>query len=166
MALDQENCTVSSIDRDDEDFALINVNSVRPNNPGTRYRRSSSQNFVHESFSTSMDFPAYIPWQTLSSSLNDLCLPLYMVVEQIREAYDDDDVEESVLTDRWLSYEDIEMIYDEICATVVHLQELRGSKKTSKFSAQSIEFGKLVSSFKGLVGTKVANKWKRNRAEL
>jgi len=87
-------------------------------------------------------------------TLSEICLPLFLVVEQLREEYDQD--EEGDL----LSWEDMENLYDSIQGG---LKELGGSKvKTSS----SINFKKLASSFKPLVGTKVANKWKRNRAEL
>jgi tRNA-dihydrouridine synthase len=102
---------------------------------------------------------------TSTPTVNDLCLPLFMITEQIREAYAEDEFSSMESPDLWLDCEDIESIYDNICDTVVWLQELRGARK-KKFSPSSIEFNKLSSSFKGLVGTKVASKWKRNRAEL
>ena len=87
-------------------------------------------------------------------TMSDLCLPLYLAVEQLREDYDQD--EEGDL----LAWEDMEDLYDSVQDG---LKELGGIKiKTSS----SINFKKLASSFKPLVGTKVANKWKRNRAEL
>ena len=87
-------------------------------------------------------------------TMSDLCLPLYLAVEQLREDYDQD--EEGDL----LTWEDMEDLYDSVQDG---LKELGGNKiKTSS----SINFKKLASSFKPLVGTKVANKWKRNRAEL
>lgn len=36
-----------------------------------RQRITSSQNFIHDSYNASLDFPTYIPWQTLSSEVND-----------------------------------------------------------------------------------------------
>jgi tRNA-dihydrouridine synthase len=100
-------------------------------------------------------------------TLSDLCLPLYMISEQLREDYEEEDdlSDNDTSSERWLKDADIESIYDTIRDTVAWLQEERGAKKT-KFSASSIQFKKLSSSFKGLVGTKVANKWKRNRVEL
>ena len=42
-----------------------------------------------------------------------------------------------------------------------------GKRKKSKIpAADEYNFKKLAASFKGIVGTKVANKWRRNRAEL
>jgi tRNA-dihydrouridine synthase len=107
--------------------------------------------------------------QSSSPTLSDLCLPLYMITEQLREDYDsssDDLATSSSPETPWLADEDMESIYDVICETVEWLQEARGSSKAKKFSKRSVEFNKLASAFKGLVGTKVANKWKRNRAEL
>ena len=100
-------------------------------------------------------------------TINELCLPLYLITEQIRDAYDyDEDFIEPVgITESWLEYEDIEKLYDTICEALVGIQEAKGLKQ-KKFSASSIEFNKLSTTFKGLVGTKVANKWKRNRAEF
>jgi tRNA-dihydrouridine synthase len=101
-------------------------------------------------------------------TIADLCLPLFLVVEQLRDDYDfDEDVcEEKPL----LSYVEIESLFDIIRDGVVQLEELAGNgkKKKQKDNAMDddINFKRLSSSFKALVGTKVANKWKRNRAEL
>jgi hypothetical protein len=94
-----------------------------------------------------------------------------MITEQLWEDYDSShELATGTTTSSpetpWLADEDMESIYDIICETVEWLQEARGSSKAKKFSKHSVEFNKLTSAFKGLVGTKVANKWKRNRAEL
>ncbi len=34
-------------------------------------RQRSGSGFLHDSYTSSVDFPAYIPWQTLSSDLSD-----------------------------------------------------------------------------------------------
>ena len=86
--------------------------------------------------------------------MSELCLPLYLVVEQLRDDYDQE--EEGEL----LSWEDMENLYDTIQNGLVQLSN--GKVKTSN----SINFKRLASSFKSLVGTKVVNKWKRNRSEL
>jgi len=101
--------------------------------------------------------------QTHLPTLQDLALPMFMISEQLREDYervDDDDNN----TPR-LEVTDMEDIYDTITETIQWVETFRGSKPT-KFSPTSIQFNKLNSSFKSLVGTKVANKWKRNRSEL
>jgi hypothetical protein len=114
--------------------------------------------------------------QSSSPTLSDLCLPLYMIIEQLREDYASSSDELATTTTTttttspettWLADEDMESIYDVICKTVEWLQETRGgSSKTKKFLKRAVEFNKLASAFKGLVGTKVANKWKRSHAEL
>jgi len=89
-------------------------------------------------------------------TMAELCLPLYLIVEQLKEDYDQEDEGEL------LSWEDMENLYDTIQEGLIHLSN--GKVKTSKNS--SINFKKLANSFKSVVGTKVVNKWKRNRAEL
>ncbi|XP_054165008.1 sodium-coupled neutral amino acid transporter 7-like [Oppia nitens] len=42
----------------------------RPTDRPTRQRKLSGS-FIHDSINSSVDFPAYIPWQTLSSDLSD-----------------------------------------------------------------------------------------------
>lgn len=37
----------------------------------TTRHRHASQNFIHDSYTSSLDFPTYIPWQTLSSDVSD-----------------------------------------------------------------------------------------------
>lgn len=39
----------------------------------TRLRKSirESNSFIHDSYNSSLDFPTYIPWQTLSSDVSD-----------------------------------------------------------------------------------------------
>jgi tRNA dihydrouridine synthase A len=120
------------------------------------------------------DYSSYVMECVRSSSdstptLNDLLLPLFVVSEQLREDYDyeeDDDSNTNMhSSDVWLEFEAMEEMYDCICETVQWLQDFRGTKQT-KFSPHAMEFNKLTSSFKSLVGTKVAGKWKRNRSEL
>jgi len=111
---------------------------------------------------------ASLPSSRQRYTIAELCLPLFLVVEQLRDDYDfDEDVcEEKPL----LSYVEIESLFDIIRDGVVQLEELAGNgkKKKQKDNAMDddINFKRLSSSFKALVGTKVANKWKRNRAEL
>ena len=85
--------------------------------------------------------------------MSELCLPLYLIVEQLREDYEK---EEETL----LSWEEMESIYDIIQVGLTQL----GSNKVN--TSNSINFKKLATSFKSLVGKKVVNKWKRNRSEL
>ena len=110
-----------------------------------------------------------------SRTLDELCLPLFLITEQLREDYDGHDQEilkgpiDDFTTDNiWLCDEDIERIYTNVAETVLWLQDLRGGgkKKKKKIPLDVVDLKKLSASFKGLVGTKVANKWKRNRCEL
>lgn len=90
----------------------------------------------------------------------DLCLPLYLITEQLRDDYNEHAV------DTWLPEEDMESIYDILREATEWLHDSTGARLKKKASADYIELKKISDSFKGLVGTKVANKWKRNRAEL
>ena len=47
------------------------TNVPRSSSSLVRQRSQVSQNFVHDSYNASLDFPTYIPWQTLSSEVND-----------------------------------------------------------------------------------------------
>ena len=87
-------------------------------------------------------------------SLADICLPLFLVVEQLQEDYEEEE------NNALLSWEDMESLYDSIQVGLV--EQGRGNVVIS----DSVNFKRLASSFKPLVGTKVVNKWKRNRSEL
>ncbi|KAL3787426.1 hypothetical protein HJC23_001823 [Cyclotella cryptica] len=88
-------------------------------------------------------------------TIGELCLPLYLIVAQLQEDYEQE--RESNL----LSWEEIETLHN-IIEDGLLTKLSNGKMKKSN----SIKFKKLASSFKPLVGTKVVNKWKRNRAEL
>jgi tRNA dihydrouridine synthase A len=93
----------------------------------------------------------------------ELCLPLYLVVEQLREDYEEDELHEEYL----LSYEEMESLYDSIQDGIAQLKAIIGTGRREKNeNLNSLNFKRLSASFKSLVGTKVVNKWKRNRAEL
>lgn len=117
------------------------------------------------------DYTSYVMSCVQSSSdsvptLNDLCLPLFIISEQLREDYEyEERADSNVHSNVTLDFEAMEGMYDCICETVQWLQEFRRAKQT-RFSPDAMEFNKLSSSFKSLVGTKVAGKWKRNRSEL
>jgi tRNA-dihydrouridine synthase len=102
----------------------------------------------------------------------ELFLPLYLVVEQLREDYDSHcesmDLDGEI-SGQLLSMESIEDIYGTIVAYLLQVEGGRrgGRGKKSKIpAADEHNFKKLAASFKGIVGTKVASKWRRNRAEL
>eukprot|EP00536_Pseudo-nitzschia_multiseries_P002223 jgi/Psemu1/63548/estExt_Genemark1.C_290122 len=102
-------------------------------------------------------------------TVSDLCLPLFLITEQLRDDYDYDEDENSITTTEppLLTYDEMELVYDVMQDGVAQIEDLFGKgKKKNKPSNGSVNFKRLSSSFKSLVGTKVANKWKRNRAEL
>jgi tRNA dihydrouridine synthase A len=100
-----------------------------------------------------------------SDSLQDILLPMYLVSEQLREDYEahlyDEPGREPVLCE-----DEISNLHAALVEGLQSLESATGRKGKQKISATSINFKKLSSSFKGLVGAKVTNKWKRNRAEL
>lgn len=107
--------------------------------------------------------------RTHTPTIAELCLPLFLVTEQLRDDYDyeeDDGTQEDSVERPILSYEDIESLYDVIQDGVTQLEEFSNRGKKKKKQGGDMNFKRLSSSFKSLVGTKVANKWKRNRAEL
>lgn len=122
-------------------------------------------------------------------NMAELSLPLFLIAEQLREDYDEyfeyndeydddetDDREEGSSQKAVLSSESIESLYDTLQSSVDQLESLKGSKKKKKKkkgeelhiirSDSDVNFKQLSKSFKGIVGTKVMNKWKRNRSEL
>ncbi|CAJ1926407.1 unnamed protein product [Cylindrotheca closterium] len=109
---------------------------------------------------------------TTTTTASDLCLPLFLVVEQLREDYDDDNNDGmEVPPPMMLSYEEMESLYDLLQDGISELSDCMGKgnhqkKKSGHKDSSSVNFKRLSTSFKSLVGTKVANKWKRNRAEL
>ena len=118
---------------------------------------------------------ASLPSQKQRFTTADLCLPLFLVVEQLRDDYDyeyDEGHDSNLLSDSaieieqpLLNFEEIESVYDILQDGVLQMESFSNSKK-KKSNSDDINFKRLSTSFKGLVGTKVANKWKRNRAEL
>lgn len=95
-------------------------------------------------------------------ALQELVLPIFMVSEQLREDYERSDYDDT--QDR-LDVTELESIYDTITEAVQWMEGFQGSKRT-EFSPATLQFNRLSSSFKSLVGNKVVNKWKRNRSEL
>lgn len=103
-------------------------------------------------------------------TLSDVCLPLYLIIEELRENFDDiteegRDTESDVLRNSMLASE--EDCYEAMKDALERLSGLRPSNsKKSKALPQAIHWKKLSSSLKVMVGTKVYNKWKRNRNEM
>lgn len=113
---------------------------------------SSNRIDVHSALSNYLSY-ALARRDKQQFTLAELCLPLYLVSEQLREDYEENEPVQ-------LSWEDIELLHDLLQEGLVELSN--GKVKPNA----SINFKKLTSSFKPVVGTKVVNKWRRNRAEL
>jgi len=104
----------------------------------------------------------------------ELLLPVYLVVEQLREDYDlllhdEIDANSEATVEASMSVNDMESVYEMVVDAFEWLEDITGGRKRKKSkipSHDTFNFKKLAAAFKGLVGTKVANKWKRNRAEL
>ena len=93
----------------------------------------------------------------------DLCLPLYLIVEQLREDYDAVICGDSTM----MTKEEMEVIHDAIRDCLVRMSDVNGGGNIWKKNASNdVNFKRLSTSFKGLVGKKVLSKWKRNRAEM
>jgi tRNA-dihydrouridine synthase A len=98
----------------------------------------------------------------------DLCLPLFLIVEQLREDYDSDDNYDNDDDPSLLfSYEEMEFLHDILQDGILQLASSgSGGNGGGGTPKSGVNFKRLSTSFKSLVGTKVVNKWKRNRAEL
>jgi hypothetical protein len=105
-----------------------------------------------------------------SPPLSDLCLPLYLVSEQLQEDYglvESDSVDHTTIRKEDILQEcEFDQLYDSIKNAIELIALANGGSKPKKPFPQYTNFKKLSASFKGIVGTKVANKWKRNRSEL
>ena len=110
-------------------------------------------------------FASLMLTSSTSPLLQDACLPVFLITEQLREDHDAHFSESNVPLPS-LSLEEIENIHASIVEGLQRVADLSGKRGKRELSASSINFKKLSNSFKGVVGTKVANKWKRNRAEL
>jgi tRNA-dihydrouridine synthase len=123
-------------------------------------------------------------------TIAELCLPLFLIVEQLKDDYDyeyyDDDDEGNNIDEFYpiflpttkqrqekpmLTYDEIESLYevlvDGLDQIIEELSPKNNNRKIKKKKDNNdINFKRLSSTFKSLVGTKVVNKWKRNRAEL
>lgn len=95
--------------------------------------------------------------------LSELCLPLHLTSEQLQEDFASLERDES---GPFLQEEDYYNVYDAIKNAVELMVRYGGKSKKEKALSEYTNFKKLSASFKGLVGTKVANKWKRNRLKL
>jgi tRNA-dihydrouridine synthase A len=98
--------------------------------------------------------------------LSELCLPLYLVLEQLKEDYVEGKDGNSCLSESpvLLSHLEIESLYEALYSIICQIESIKGAKV--KHQNLDYNFKKLSTSLKRIVGTKVFNKWKRNRIEL
>ena len=109
---------------------------------------------------------ATLPTHRQRFTTSDLCLPLYLVVEQLKDDWDyDEDDSPSNKDIPLLTYDEIESLNGVIQEGITNLQECC-NKRGKKAKNSSNVYKQLATSIKSLAGTKVVNKWKRNRAEL
>jgi tRNA-dihydrouridine synthase len=128
------------------------------------------QNAIQQYVDDAIRIASDLSSRTHKPTLSELCLPLFLITEQLKDDYDyeEDEMQDGSVAERpILTYGDIESLYDVLQDGVAQIEEVSNSgTKKKKKQGDSINFKRLSSSFKSLVGTKVANKWKRNRAEL
>jgi tRNA dihydrouridine synthase A len=98
--------------------------------------------------------------------LSELCLPLYLVIEQLKEDYTRDEDDSVCLSESpaLLNHIEIESLYEDLQNIICEIESIKSGKAVHRNA--DCNFKKLTSSLKGIVGTKVFNKWKRNRLEL
>lgn len=107
---------------------------------------------------------ATLPQTQRRFTTSELCLPLYMTVEQLKDDGDYYEEDNQSADHPSLSHDEIESLFGVIQRGVIELEECcnKGNKKVQKSNVYKY----LSSSFKSLAGKKVVGKWKRNRAEL
>jgi len=108
--------------------------------------------------------------RTHKPTIAEICLPLFLITEQLKDDYDfeETDMQDGLVAERpLLDYAEIESLYDILEDGIEKIEEtFNKGKKKKKKRGGGTNFKRLSSLFKSLVGTKVVNKWKRNRAEL
>jgi tRNA-dihydrouridine synthase A len=95
-------------------------------------------------------------------SVADLCIPLYLVIEQLREDYMDED--EMMMTQDDLDKEG--KLYDKLVQILTVLSDLVPGGRRNKPLRETINWKRLSSSMKDLVPSKICSKCRRNRCEL
>ena len=137
-------------------------------------RLLSSGSTYDKGLSTCIDnYSAYVERMLHSKNslpLSELCLPLYLVSEQLREDYalveNDNFNDSTVRKEDLLQEREFDKLYHSIKDAIELIALANSGSKPKKTLPQYANFKKLSASFKGLVGTKITNKWKRNRSEL
>ncbi len=127
---------------------------------------------------------ASIPPRKQEITTAELCLPLYLITEQLREDYESllyhsegggyekvvENLNPNPKPTTLLTSNEIEGLYGVMCSGMTELQHISSKGKKLKTKDQpkenDVNFKRLSNCFKPIVGTKVVNKWKRNRNEL
>ncbi len=141
---------VEELVKDESSVSLIEANTIS----------TAIENYIDYTLSM-----AALPSHKQRFTTADLCLPLYLVTEQLKDDWDYDEEDNPSLKAPFLSYDEIESLYEVIIDGIIHLQDCcnKGGKKTKNTNNA---YKQISTSIKSLAGTKVVNKWKRNRAEL
>lgn len=158
---------------------IIHIRDVFGDNSRQYASGDRVETLITNAISQYMD---YIDGQLKSSNklrvnpLSELCLPLYLVSEQLREdykefysgvdLYDSEGIVAGITVLR--SDEEFEAVYSGLRDVAIYLSELGSQRKksTKGVPPEEINWKKLSLFFQGVVGKKIGNKWKKNRAEL
>jgi tRNA-dihydrouridine synthase len=97
-----------------------------------------------------------------SHTLAELCLPLFLVIEHLRDIFDEGCDNDNVGS---LIGSEVKL-YDAMKDNIYHLSALIPGQRKTKTLPDEINWKRLSASLKGFVGTKVYSKWKRNRSEI
>lgn len=113
-----------------------------------------------------MQYVEYHLQRKNSHTLAELCLPLYLVIEQLREIFDEDNGKEiehvGLLEGLFLSEDEL---YTTLKDILLQLSSLIPVQRKTKALPDDVHWKHLSKYFKDFVGAKVYNKWKRNRSE-
>ena len=118
-----------------------------------------------------------IPAKQREIPTDEICLPLYLVYEQLKEdfKYDKNEVDDkdraSTMCGPLLTNNEIDDALDVLSSGIVEIQSCTkkaGSSNpaSSGSAATNMSFNQMSKCFNSIVGKKVVNKWSRNRAEL
>ena len=111
-----------------------------------------------------------IPTKQREITTDELCLPLYLVFEQLKEDFHFEDEEDDVdgTCKPLMTHDEIDSALDVLSTGIVDIQScVKASSKNHRAGATTdLSFNQMSKYFKSIVGKKVINKWSRNRAEL
>ena len=148
------------------ELATVQEKYLAPRTGPTGQKTTSSYSVTYSvSLSTVLDRYMYYVEDSVTNrvhTMSEVCLPLYLIIEELRAKFDDDTRE----GDRMQASED--ECYEAMKHALVRLSGLSPSnaKKAKAIPNDVIHWKRLSSYLKSLVGTKVYNKWKKNRNEL